>query len=175
MVKRNPFWAFFTPQTFPKVIVAPSGAGKTFASNQGFVQDADKLESIRAVYKYLDAKFGMKWWARGDYKSVVRPEKVARMYDAFDLELHLHRQGKPVATAELETVSALKEEELLHDANVVVLLPTPEQLTSNQRAKIAEGNTSQPHFSHEKNERMITDYARRAKHAGLRIEPWPDF
>lgn len=153
-----------------RVVLAPSGAGKTYAARAGYVVDGDTLPAVAAAYKRLRHRFGDKWWEND--KS--GPVKVRLLGEAYATELgRTGSRAKPIGTAEDKAILPLIGEGVLDPSEVVWFAPTPEQLTANQRDRANRqralyGEVRQPEQSLERNSAYLRDFVFRMGAAQLR-------
>jgi len=96
-----------------RIIVAPSGAGKSYAAKRGKATDADLLPNVSLLYRALDAAFGARWWDRPDYDPAIRNLKRFAMRAALTTDLRRTTTTQPIATAEIEVIASLVEDGVL--------------------------------------------------------------
>jgi hypothetical protein len=156
-----------------KVVVAPSGAGKTHlcASHANLV-DADHLPAVKAIYTWLATTFGERWWDRPDYSSHIRHIKAAKMVVALEGWFE-ELNPEVLLTAEGRAVCNLISRGSLHPSEVLFWIPTAEELHKYQELR---KHDLQPKWSVEKNVGVVKYYKDMAAEKGVRtISSLPAF
>jgi hypothetical protein len=148
-----------------RVVLAPSGAGKSHAAARGLVVDGDHLPAVRVVYRDLVRAFGEKWWDRPDYKDRVQPLKQSLMHSAFEAELRA-KPSKAVATAETTTILGLLKAKTLAPGEILAWAPSAQTITERQAARASK---TQPLNNLAKNEAWRAGFMKQVADARITV------
>jgi hypothetical protein len=144
--KRNETMDKATSKHLKVMVLAPSGAGKTYYAEHFnidgvMVVDADKLYSMRAIYSYTSSMFGKKWFANSNARKLK--DRMIRMLSWLVVR-ELEDFDQPVVVLSAEGV--LAEELMGKGVRIVVWLPATTTVRDNRRAKRMKGITAQPTY-----------------------------
>lgn len=156
-----------------RMIVAPSGAGKSFHAKLGLLTDGDHLPLVADAYKSLDTLHGKRWWMLSEYDKDIKPHKERWLLAAFKQSFP-NRWGTeipPVATAEMGVAVELVRQGLLLPDEILVWIPTPETLTARQAVRNSD---SQPLQGVEKNKEWANFFEGIARGRGFQLHKGDD-
>jgi hypothetical protein len=156
-----------------KMVVAPSGSGKSYLARKGVFVDGDHEPRVREAYSQLNKAFSPRWWDRADYVQRVKPIKDALLNSAFEAAFRDHKGSIPIATAEIGVAKTLIESGQLGRDEVVAWIPSAEEITERQALRL---HNLQPKNSLDKNRHWIAHFKRNAEDLNIKIvesDVWP--
>lgn len=132
-----------------RILLAPSGAGKTHLSLLGAVIDGERLPAVHAAYRHLDSKFGSSWWCDPEYKTRIKPIKDETLVTAYAFEIPRQAPGIPIALADIDVVKHFLNSGELKPHNVRIWIPAAPILTLRQ--SLREATSHKPRLTETEN------------------------